>query len=179
MLLLGIESSCDETSVAVIEDGLKIKSNIVASQVDIHKRFGGVVPELASRQHLEDIIPTTQEALKEAKTDLGDIEAIDVTYGPGLLGSLLVGLSVAKAISLVRRIPFVGINHLEGHLLSALLETPDINFPYVSLVVSGGHTNIYFVEKIGSYRLLGRSIDDAAGEAFDKVAKILDLGYPG
>ena len=119
------------------------------------------------------------EALKEAKTDLGDIEAIAVTYGPGLLGSLLVGLSVAKAISLVRGIPFVGINHLEGHLLSALLETPDINFPYVSLVVSGGHTNIYFVKEIGSYRLLGRSIDDAAGEAFDKVAKMLDLGYPG
>ena len=179
MLLLGIESSCDETSVAVLEDGLKIKSNIVASQVDIHKRFGGVVPELASRQHLEDIIPTTEEALKEAKTDLSDIEAIAVTYGPGLLGSLLVGLSVAKAISLVRGIPFVGINHLEGHLLSILFENPSINFPYVSLIVSGGHTNIYFVKGIGSYQLLGRSVDDAAGEAFDKVAKMLDLGYPG
>lgn len=179
MLLLGIESSCDETSVAVLEDGLKIKSNIVASQVDIHKRFGGVVPELASRQHLEDIIPTTEEALKEAETDLGDIKAIAVTYGPGLLGSLLVGLSVAKSISIVKGIPFVGVNHLEGHLLSVFFENPDINFPYISLVVSGGHTNIYFVKEIANYQLLGRSVDDAAGEAFDKVAKMLDLGYPG
>jgi len=179
MLLLSIESSCDETSVAILEDGYKLRSNIVTSQIEIHKRFGGVVPELASRHHLETIIPITEEALKEAKINLGDIEAIAVTCGPGLLGSLLVGISVAKAIASVRGIPFVGVNHLEGHLLSILLENPDIKFPYISLVVSGGHTNLYFVKKIGEYELLGRSVDDAAGEAFDKVAKMLGLGYPG
>ena len=179
MLLLSIESSCDETSTAVLEDGYKIKSNIVASQVEIHKRFGGVVPELASRQHLESIIPITEGAIKEAGINLENIEAVAVTKGPGLMGSLLVGLSVAKAIAFVRGIPFIGVNHLEGHLLSILLEKPEIKFPYISLVVSGGHTNLYFVKEIGNYKLLGKSVDDAAGEAFDKVAKMLGLGYPG
>jgi len=178
MIILGIESSCDETAAAVVRDGSHIISNVISSQVDFHKKYGGVVPEIASRKHQENIIPVIREALLQADMKLGDIEGIAVTQGPGLVGSLLVGINVAKAMAYSRDITLAGINHLEGHLLAPLLEH-SITFPAVTLVVSGGHTNLYLVNSIGRYRLLGKTRDDAAGEAFDKVAKLLDLGYPG
>ncbi len=178
MLLLTIESSCDETSAAVVRDGRQILSNIVASQVDVHARYGGVVPELASRKHVEAITVVIDEALEQAGVSLDDIEGVAVTRGPGLVGALLVGLSAAKAIAFARDLPLVGVHHIEGHILAALMEG-DIAFPYLALAVSGGHTHLYHVEGIGRYRILGRTLDDAAGEAFDKVAKLLGLGYPG
>ena len=178
MLLLCIESSCDETAAAVVRDGRCILSNVVASQVDVHARYGGVVPELASRKHLEAISVVVDEALGNAGLSLGEIEGIAVTRGPGLIGALLVGLSVAKALAFARDIPLVGVHHMEGHILAPLLEQ-EIPFPYLALAVSGGHTHLYRVDDIGSYRILGRTLDDAAGEAFDKVAKLLGLGYPG
>lgn len=179
MFLLAIESSCDETAAAVIEDGTRILSSIVASQTDVHSKYGGVVPELASRAHLESIVPVVDEALEQANIELADIEAVAVTYGPGLVGSLLVGVSFAKAITFVNKKPLVAVNHLEGHLLSSIIEYGIPEFPYITLVVSGGHSNIYLVKNIGDYQLLGFTVDDAAGEAFDKVAKMLGLGYPG
>ena len=179
MLILGIETSCDETAAAVVRDGQQIRANVIASQVDLHKKYGGVVPEIASRKHLENIMPVIREALEQAQVTLDDIEGIAVTQGPGLVGSLLVGINAAKAIAYCRRLPLVGINHLEGHICAASLELHDIAFPAVALVVSGGHTSLYLVEGFGRYRLLGKTRDDAAGEAFDKVAKLLDLGYPG
>jgi len=178
MLVLAIESSCDETSAAVVRDGRQVLSNIIASQVDVHARYGGVVPELASRKHVEAISIVIQEALEKAGVTLQDIEGIAVTRGPGLVGALLVGLSTAKAMAFALDIPLVGVHHIEGHILSPLLEQ-DISFPYLGLAVSGGHTHLYRVDGIGDYAILGRTLDDAAGEAFDKVAKLLGLGYPG
>ncbi len=178
MLVLAIESSCDETSAAVVRDGRQILSNVIASQVDVHARYGGVVPELASRKHVEAISVVIEESLEKAGVTLDDIQGIVVTRGPGLVGALLVGLSVAKAMAFARGIPLVGVHHIEGHILSPLLEQ-DIAFPYLGLAVSGGHTHLYRIDGIGRYTILGRTLDDAAGEAFDKVAKLLGLGYPG
>jgi N6-L-threonylcarbamoyladenine synthase len=179
MYILGIESSCDETAAAVMENDSRLLSNVVNTQIDIHSKYGGVVPELASRKHLEDIHPVVSEALTQAERSLDEIDIIAVTQGPGLIGSLLVGLSFAKAISLVKNIPYVGVDHMAGHLLSVFLGTEKPQFPYIALVASGGHSSIFRVTAPDDYILLGRTRDDAAGEAFDKVAKILGLGYPG
>jgi len=178
MLLLAIETSCDETAAAVVRDGRTILSSVVASQIPVHAEYGGVVPEIASRKHLEMISPVISQALREASVELSSIEGIAVTRGPGLAGALLVGLSAAKALASARDIPFVGVHHIEGHLLAPLLEQ-QVEFPFIALVVSGGHTHLYHVEGIGRYKTLGRTIDDAAGEAFDKSAKIMGLEYPG
>ena len=179
MLVLAIETSCDDTGAAVVKGGREILSNIVSSQISVHQKYGGVVPELASRKHIESIVPVVSEALAEAKVGLGDIEGIAVTNGPGLVGSLLVGLSFAKSISFATGIPLVGINHIEGHLGAIFLEKNRPRFPFVGLVVSGGHTSLYRVDGFGKLKRLGQTRDDAAGEAFDKVAKLLGLGYPG
>jgi N6-L-threonylcarbamoyladenine synthase len=179
MVVLAIESSCDETAAAIVVGGEKALSNIVFSQIQIHRKYGGVVPELASRKHIEAIIPVIREALRKAGITLDRVEGIAVTYGPGLIGSLLIGLSVAKAIAYARNLAFVGVNHIEGHLSAILLENPRLQFPFIGLVVSGGHTCLYRVEDLGRYEWLGGTRDDAAGEAFDKVAKLLNLGYPG
>ena len=179
MIVLGIESSCDETAAAVVEDGRKILSSVVSSQVVIHRPYGGVVPELASRQHVKVIIPVVSEALERADLDLPTVDAIAVTQGPGLVGSLLVGIGVAKGLAYATGKPLIAVNHLEGHIQAAFLEEAEPSFPLIALVVSGGHTNLYHVEDYGSSNLVGRTRDDAAGEAFDKVAKFLDLGYPG
>lgn len=180
VLVLGIESSCDETSAAVVADGREILSNLVASQDDVHGPFGGVVPELASRQHLRKIGPIVSGALREAGVELESLSAIAVTQGPGLVGSLLVGLSFAKSIAYARGIPLVAVDHLEGHIRAVYLEAEEpIPHPAVSLVVSGGHTSLFLMEREEKYRLLGKTRDDAAGEAYDKVAKRLGLGYPG
>ncbi len=178
MLLLTLESSCDETAAAVVRDGRQILSNIVASQVDVHARFGGVVPELASRKHIQAVSVVIEEALDKAGVGLDDIEGIAVTRGPGLVGALLVGLSAAKALAFALNIPLIGVHHMEGHILAPLLEQ-EIAFPYLALAVSGGHTHLYRVYGIGRYQTIGATLDDAAGEAFDKVAKLLGLGYPG
>lgn len=178
-LILGIESSCDETAAAVLEDGRRLRSTVVASQVEVHARYGGIVPELASRRHIEVITPVIRRALADAGIALADIDAVAVTAGPGLVGSLLVGVSVAKAIAYSRKLPLVGVNHLEGHIAAAQLDVPSLAHPFVALVVSGGHTHLYHVPTECAYRRLGRTRDDAAGEAFDKVAKLLGLGYPG
>ncbi len=179
MLILGIESSCDETAVALLETPNKLLSNFVASQNELHERFGGVVPELASRRHMEMIVPLLDSALNESGNKLKDLDGIAVTKAPGLIGALLVGLSFAKALSFVLKKPLVGVNHLEGHLNAAHLEHEDVPYPHIGLVVSGGHTSLYHVKDFGKYKLLGATRDDAAGEAFDKVAKLLGLGYPG
>lgn len=184
MLVLGIETSCDETSAAVVRDGREILSNIVSSQIELHRPFGGVVPEIASRQHLRFIDQIIQQSLDAASVTLDQIEAVAVTQGPGLATSLLIGISVAKAISSARKIPFVGVNHLEGHLLSPFLSSGSrlstLNSqPFLSLIVSGGHTMLVHVRDIADYEIMGQTVDDAAGEAFDKVAKLLGLGYPG
>ncbi len=178
MLLLAIESSCDETAAAVVQDGRTILSNVISTQEAVHAAYGGVVPEIASRKHLEVITPVLEEALRSASVTLEQIEGIAVTQGPGLAGSLLVGISAAKAIAYARRLPLAGIHHIEGHLFAVFLEKP-VDFPFIALVVSGGHTHLYRVDGVGSYRTLGQTRDDAAGEAFDKVAKILGLPYPG
>lgn len=178
MYILGIESSCDETAAAILGPANTLLSNVIASQIDFHKKYGGVVPEIASRKHQECIIPVIREALDHAKLTLNDITGIAVTQGPGLVGSLLVGINVAKSIAATRKLPIVGINHLEGHLLAPHLEN-SVPFPNITLVVSGGHTNLYRVNNFGDYKLLGSTRDDAAGEAFDKVAKLLNLEYPG
>ena len=182
MLILGIESSCDETSSAVVEDGRRILSNLISSQVDVHRPYGGVVPELASRQHLAHIGPVVAGALEEADVDLAAIDAVAVTQGPGLIGSLLVGLCFGKAIAYARGIPLLAVDHLEGHIRAAYMERPEsepIPHPVVSLVVSGGHTGLYLMREEAHYELLGKTRDDAAGEAYDKVARRLGLGYPG
>jgi N6-L-threonylcarbamoyladenine synthase len=179
MLVLGIETSCDETAVAVVRDGNEILSSIISSQIDLHRPYGGVVPELASREHLEKIDPIMKEALRDAKVTLEEIDAIAVTQGPGLIGSLLVGVCYAKALSYGLRKPIVGVNHIEGHFYSVVFENPPIEFPAMALIVSGGHTNLFHVPTNGKYKLISRTRDDAAGEAFDKVAKMLGLGYPG
>jgi N6-L-threonylcarbamoyladenine synthase len=190
--ILAIETSCDETAAAVVEDGRNVLSSVVSSQVDLHARFGGVVPEVASRAHLELLTPVVAQALLEAGTDGSGLGAVAATIGPGLIGSLLVGVSAAKAYSLVWRVPFVGINHMEAHLHAAFLEDPELAVPMIVLLVSGGHTLMIEMDRRGGtraehggggfpfvYRLLGQTIDDAAGEAFDKVARYLGLGYPG
>jgi N6-L-threonylcarbamoyladenine synthase len=177
--ILGIDTSCDDTSIAIVDGGTTILSNIVASQVDVHHRYGGVVPELACRKHIEAIGPVYQAALGEAAMTLADLDVIAVTRGPGLIGALLVGLSFAKSLAYAGGKPLIPVNHLEGHICSAFLEAPDLTWPFVCLVVSGGHTDLYACEGPGAYRLLGETRDDAAGEAFDKVSKLLGLGYPG
>ncbi len=177
-LILGIESSCDETAAAVVKNGKTVLSSIVASQIEIHREFGGVVPELASRKHLEAIIFVIREALSKADVALTDIEGIAVTNGPGLIGSLMVGVSTAKAISYALGIPFIGVDHLEAHISAAHVEN-EVCFPFVGLVVSGGHTSLYLVKSYTDFQLLGKTRDDAAGETFDKAAKLLGLSYPG
>src|SRR2546422_1020653 len=179
MLVLGIETSCDETAAAIVRDGREIVSSVIASQIATHTRFGGVVPELASREHLDKIVPIVEEALERANATQEQIDGIAVTVGPGLIGSLLVGVSYAKGMAYALNKPFVGVNHIEGHIYSVCFENPPVEHPAVALIVSGGHTNLFFVPKAGEYKVVGRTRDDAAGEAFDKVAKLLGLGYPG
>jgi len=179
MIILGIESSCDETAAAVVKHGNVILSSVIASQIDIHCKYGGVVPELASRMHTEAIVPVVDEAVEKAGITLKDIDGVAATRGPGLIGALLVGFSFAKAFAWARKLPMAGVNHLEAHIYSlALMDNPP-EFPFIALVVSGGHTNIYHVTSPHAFELMGQTRDDAAGEAFDKVSKMLDLGYPG
>ena len=178
-LVLGIETSCDETAAACVRGGREVLSSVVSSQVDLHARYGGVVPEIASRAHSELIIPVTAQAMVEAGVDAEALDVVAATTGPGLIGALLVGVSAAKALALTWGLPFVAVNHLEAHLYAALLEEPELQFPLVVLLVSGGHTMLIEMVDHGEYRLLGRTLDDAAGEAFDKVARFLGLGYPG
>jgi N6-L-threonylcarbamoyladenine synthase len=177
--ILGIETSCDETAAAVVVGAHNVLSSVVSSQVDLHARYGGVVPEIASRAHVELLTPVIAQAIVEAGVDEGSIEAVAATVGPGLVGSLLIGVSAAKALALVWDVPFVGVNHLEAHLYASMLEEPELELPVVVLLVSGGHTLLVAMEGHGRYRVLGSTIDDAAGEAFDKVARYLGLGYPG
>ncbi|HMK42505.1 MAG TPA: tRNA (adenosine(37)-N6)-threonylcarbamoyltransferase complex transferase subunit TsaD, partial [Dissulfurispiraceae bacterium] len=179
MLVLGIDTSCDDTSAAIVQDGTKILSNIVSSQTDIHRKYGGIVPELASRRHTEMIWPVVTEALSGAGCQLADVNAIAVCHGPGLIGSLLIGCGFAKAVSFARSIPLVAVNHLEGHIFASFLEEHTPEFPFLALLVSGGHTSMYLVHAFGDYEELGRTRDDAAGEAYDKVSKLLGFGYPG
>lgn len=179
MLVLGIESSCDETAAAVVRDGADIISSVISSQIAMHAPWGGVVPELASREHLEKIELIVTEALGQASVTLDDIDAIAVTQGPGLIGSLLVGVCYAKSLAWARDIPFIGVNHIEGHVYSVVFENPAIEYPALALIVSGGHTNIFHIPAEGEYKVVSRTRDDAAGEAFDKVSKMLGLGYPG
>ena len=178
-VVLGIESSCDETAAAVLVDGRRVLSSVVASQDDVHAPYGGVVPELASRRHIEVIVPVVDKALSDAGVKLGDLHGIAVTQGPGLVGSLLVGCSMAKALAWVHDLPLVGVNHLEGHIYAAFLTDDPPEHPFLALVVSGGHTALYHAAAPLTYRLVGQTRDDAAGEAFDKVAKLLGLGFPG
>jgi N6-L-threonylcarbamoyladenine synthase len=179
MKVLGIETSCDETAAAVVEDGVTILSNLVSSQIAIHARYGGIVPEVASRQHILSVIPVIKQALAENETALSELDGIAVTYGPGLAGSLLVGVNIAKAIALAAGLPLAGINHIEGHIYANWLSEHRIEFPLVCLIVSGGHSDLVLMRGHGDYVILGRTRDDAAGEAFDKAARILGLGYPG
>jgi N6-L-threonylcarbamoyladenine synthase len=180
MLCLGIESSCDETAVAVVKDGKEILSNIVFSQLETHKKFGGVVPEVASREHIERIIPVIDQALKKANISLEEIDLIAATKGPGLLGALLIGFNTAKALSLALNIPFIGVNHIEAHLYAALMtQITPVSFPCLGLILSGGHTSLVLMKDLGSYEEISHTIDDAIGEAFDKTAVIMGLGYPG
>ena len=178
-LVLGIESSCDETAAAIVRDGREMVSSVISSQVDIHKKFGGVVPELASREHLDKIVPVVEEAFTRARVSKEEIDGIAVTSGPGLVGSLLVGVSYAKAMAFALQKPLIGVNHIEGHIYSVAFENPPVEYPALALIVSGGHTNLFLIPEPGKYRVLARTRDDAAGEAFDKVAKMLGLGYPG
>ena len=177
--ILAIESSCDETAAAVVKNGRDVLANVISSQIDIHKLYGGVVPEIASRKHVERVNQVITQALSDAHVTLDDIDAIGVTYGPGLVGALLVGVSVAKAISYAADIPLVGVHHIEGHISANYIENKDLEPPFMCLVVSGGHTHLVNVLDYGKYEVLGRARDDAAGEAFDKVARVLSLGYPG
>ena len=179
MLILGIETSCDETAAAVVQDGKKILSSIVSSQIEVHSPYGGVVPELASRKHMEDIVPVVEEALEKSAITNEQIDAVASTRGPGLVGSLLVGFSFAKAYAYALNVPWIGVNHLEGHIHSVFLENNPPDFPFVVLLASGGHTNIYYATTFTEFEQMGQTRDDAAGEAFDKVAKMLELGYPG
>jgi N6-L-threonylcarbamoyladenine synthase len=177
--ILGIETSCDETAAAVVAGSRTVMSSVVSSQIDLHARYGGVVPEIASRAHLDLIIPVVAEALVEARVEGPKVGAVAATYGPGLVGSLLIGVSAAKAMALAWDVPFVAVNHLEAHMFAALLEEPDLEMPLVVLLASGGHTMLVRMDAPGRYRVLGSTLDDAAGEAFDKVARFLGLGYPG
>lgn len=177
--ILAIESSCDETAAAVVHNGREVRSNVISSQIDLHKLYGGVVPEIASRKHIEKINQVIEEALNEAEVTLDDIDAIGVTYGPGLVGALLVGVAEAKAIAYARNLPLVGVHHIEGHISANYIEHPDLEPPFLCLVVSGGHTHLVCVKDYGKYEILGCTRDDAAGEAYDKVARAIGLGYPG
>ena len=179
VVVLAIESSCDETAAAVVKNGRCVLSNVISSQIDLHTLYGGVVPEIASRKHIEKINQVIEEALKEADMELTDMDAIAVTYGPGLVGALLVGVSAAKAISFATDIPLIGVHHIEGHISANYIENPDLEPPFVCLVVSGGHSHLVVVKDYGEYEIIGRTRDDAAGEAFDKVARAIGLGYPG
>lgn len=179
IITLAVESSCDETSVAVLKNGREVLSNIINTQIDLHKKFGGVVPEVASRKHIENIDVVLQEALDKAKITLNDIDHIAVTYGPGLVGALLVGLSHAKALAFTLNKPLVGVNHIEGHVSANYIEHKDLKPPFITLIVSGGHTHLVEVKDYGEYEILGRTRDDASGEAFDKIARAMGLGYPG
>ena len=179
ILILAIETSCDETSAAVVRNGREVLSNIISSQIDIHKKFGGVVPEVASRKHLENISIVIDEALSEAGASLTELDAVAVTCGPGLVGALLIGLSTAKAIAYSSKLPFIGVNHIEGHIAANYIENKELEPPFTCLVASGGHSHIVNVVGYNSYEILGRTRDDAAGEAFDKIARALGLGYPG
>lgn len=177
--ILAIESSCDETAAAVVKNGREVLSNVISSQIELHKLYGGVVPEIASRKHIEKINPVIREALAEADMKLEDMDAIGVTYGPGLVGALLVGVAAAKAISYAKHIPLVGVHHIEGHISANYIENKDLEPPFLGMVVSGGHTHLVMVKDYGKYEILGKTRDDAAGEAFDKVARAIGLGYPG
>jgi N6-L-threonylcarbamoyladenine synthase len=179
VIVLGIETSCDETAVGVVEDRLTLRSNVIASQVQLHAPYGGVVPEVAARAHLEQLLPTIDHALVEAGVGISDVDAIAVTHGPGLIGALLVGVSAAKGLALAHDLPLVGVNHLRAHVEVAQLEHGELEYPLAALVVSGGHTSIVAVDAEGGFRQLGATIDDAAGEAFDKIARFIGLGYPG
>lgn len=179
MNILAIESSCDETAAAVVQDGRKVLSNIISSQIEIHKLYGGVVPEIASRKHIEKVIQVVDEALKEASLTMDEIDAVAVTYGPGLVGALLVGVSAAKSIAFAHNKPLIGVHHIEGHISANYIENEELEPPFLCLVVSGGHTNMVIVKDYGEYEVLGKTRDDAAGEAFDKVARAIGLGYPG
>lgn len=179
VLILGIESSCDETAAAVVKNGRTVLSNVISSQIELHKLYGGVVPEIASRKHIEKINQVIREALEEAGVTLDDLDAVAVTYGPGLVGALLVGVAEAKAISYARNLPLVGVHHIEGHISANYIEHPKLEPPFACLVVSGGHTHLVVVRDYGKYEILGKTRDDAAGEAFDKVARAIGLGYPG
>lgn len=179
MLVLGIETTCDETACAVVKDGREILSNIVSSQIDLHNEYGGVVPELACRRHVDVLVPVIEEALLKAQCTLNDIDLFAVAYGPGLIGPLLIGLNAAKTLSLSFQKPFIGINHVEAHLYAALMGHPETKFPALGIVLSGGHTNLVYMHSIGQYELIGQTVDDAIGEAFDKAAKMMGLPYPG
>lgn len=179
ILILGIESSCDETAAAVVKNGREVLSNVISSQIELHKLYGGVVPEIASRKHIEKINQVIEEALDQAHVTLDEIDAIGVTYGPGLVGALLVGVSAAKAISYAKKIPLVGVHHIEGHISANYIENKELEPPFVCLVVSGGHTHLVIVRDYGKYEIIGKTRDDAAGEAYDKVARAIGLGYPG
>lgn len=179
ILILAIESSCDETAAAVVKNGREVLSNVISSQIELHKLYGGVVPEIASRKHIEKINQVIEEALMTAGKELSDMDAVAVTYGPGLVGALLVGVAEAKAISYAAKLPLVGVHHIEGHISANYIENKDLEPPFICLVVSGGHTHLVKVSDYGEYEILGRTRDDAAGEAFDKVARAIGLGYPG
>ena len=177
--ILAIESSCDETAAAIVKNGREVLSNVINTQIDIHTLYGGVVPEIASRKHMENINPVIKKALSDADMTLDDITAIAVTYGPGLVGALLVGVAEAKAIAYAKKKPLVGVHHIEGHISANYIENPELEPPFIALVVSGGHTHLVKVLDYGKYEIVGRTRDDAAGEAFDKVARAVGLGYPG
>lgn len=179
VLILAIESSCDETAAAVVKNGREVLSNVISSQIELHKLYGGVVPEIASRKHIEKINQVIEEALEEANVTLDDVDAIGVTYGPGLVGALLVGVAEAKAIAYAKRKPLIGVHHIEGHISANFIENKELEPPFICLVVSGGHTHLVCVKDYGEYEIIGRTRDDAAGEAFDKVARAIGLGYPG
>jgi N6-L-threonylcarbamoyladenine synthase len=180
MLVLGIESTCDETACSIVRDGKEILSNVVASQIDLHKEYGGVVPELACRRHIDLIIPVLDQSLKEAKVTIKEIDLIAVAHGPGLIGALLIGLNTAKALALANHIPFIGVNHIEAHLYAAVMSQKEpLQFPAIGVVLSGGHTTLLLMKALGDYELIGQTVDDAVGEAYDKVAKMLELPYPG
>lgn len=179
ILILAIESSCDETAAAVVKNGRTVLSNIISSQIDLHKLYGGVVPEIASRKHIEKINQVIEEALRQAQVTLDDLDAIGVTYGPGLVGALLVGVAEAKAIAYAKKLPLIGVHHIEGHVSANYIEHPELEPPFLCEIISGGHTHLVIVKDYGTFEILGRTRDDAAGEAFDKVARAIGLGYPG
>jgi len=179
VLILAIESSCDETAASIVENGKNVLSNIISSQIEIHKQFGGVVPEVASRKHIENINDVVMEALEKASVTHDDIDAIAVTYGPGLVGALLVGINFAKGLSYAWQKPLIGVNHIEGHICANYIENKELNPPFICLVASGGHTHLVYVKDYGEYEIMGKTRDDAAGEAYDKVARAIGLGYPG